>query len=255
MASRLRSELNAVKSVFSVDASGNGSINGILNSNKRYFEDKWPIPYPIGPYHVDAIPMQIKDKFKMSKYSLNQDTDVSGGLAIEANGIKSVLEFDTPSVLDVIVYVPSSRNNRIMSEVFKQDDDTKVNSTSNLNMPLIDFALAYGNSDYFGDALWAKINAFKLNCETTTDPSGLRPGLLNAILTDPEYQLIKNNLKYPWKIWDMSSNATNFLYENLIDLSGNAMKNILVDSTKYSTKVTRSTWEDQGVDSSGIPLR
>ena len=216
-----------------------------LQSNKPLFYDKYTFPYGNGPYQIDAIPIVIKDKFKMPKYTLNLPTD---------NYLYSPEQYDTLTYPEMVIYVPSNRKTPITTPIFKQDNVNEVNNIGSFNLALEDFCLSTitltGKASSIGKNLYNKVNDFnKLVTDSSSNPID-RSNKLNDIINDPDYKLIKDNVKYPFKVWNQVFTNGNAIYENLLDLSGNVLQNTLNDGSQFTTQMTKSSWP---VDSSGNP--
>ena len=213
-----------------------------VNSNKPLYYDKYTFPYGCGPYQVDAIPMLVKDKFKMPKFTRNSPTD---------QYVYSPEEYDTQAYPEMIVFVPSKRKTVQTTQLFNQQNVGECDNLGSFQMSLEDYCLASGRNGNIGLSLNAKVQAFKTSVQDANTTVEDRTAKLNAILSDPDYKFIKDNVKLPFKIWNQIPDGSgNFVFDNLLDENNNLLQNQLVNGSSFTTKVTRSTWP---LDSSGNP--
>ncbi len=245
----------------SVDASKNliTDATSIQLTNRKLFEDKWTFPYGLGPLQVDAIPMVIKDKFQLPMWSLNQTTDVSGGADVSSNGYQTNTLFDVPACPEVLVLAPSKRTTPEFTNIFRKPSANTCYGPGAFALSLEDFGITYGTEERLGSLLldasgkrfWERINDFKTAC-LASDPTSIanRQALLPLVLNHPDYATLSSRVKYPFKVWDVSNNGTNWTYDNLnqlvSDISDNGVPIPLqndVSGGKYNTLVTRSSWE------------
>jgi len=229
------------------DASRNATlsnINTLQITNRKVYEDKFSMVEPLGPYKIDAIPMLCKETFAMNRFSFNTDSDLL---------LKETALLNTKNYNEFVVFVPSNRTDSIYTPAFGQDVDNENNNLGSFSRPLEDFLITEGREALVGTTLWNKVNTFKTaittNANTTSDAS--RNQYLTAIKTDATYIQLKNNMKTPYKVWNQIKDGSgdDFLFENLLDLSGVALQNVLADGvTKDNVKVTSTSWP---VDASG----
>jgi len=244
----LSNNLNDLSNNFN-DFKVNGSIDNLttnkINNSKKLYEDKYTFLNGYGPYQIDAIPILIKDKFKMPKYSVNRSND---------NSLTTTETYDTRAFPEMVIYVPSKRKNVITTPVFKQQNINENDNLGSYNVALEDYMINnYRSSNppgNLGYTLNKKVSDFVTACKdnATTDIS--RNVLLNAILNDNDYKFIKNNVKVPFKVWDQVVQNGEFVYDNLLDENNVPLINRLNNDISYNTLVSRSSWP---LDNNGNP--
>ena len=218
----------------------NGSIDNLktnkINNNKKLYEDKYTFPNGYGPYQIDAIPILIKDKFRLPKFSQNKSTDP---YLSEGN-------YDTRAFIEMVVYVPSKRKNVITTPIFKQQNINENDNLGSFNVALEDYLLNnYKTTNPPGNLgynLNKKVKDFVDACKLNTTTSEQRIILLNNILNDSDYQFIKNNVKHPFKVWDQVVSNGEFVYEDLLDENKIPLINKLNNDILYKTQITRSSY-------------
>jgi len=229
------------------DSSSNATLSNIksLLNTREIYNDTYTYPNGIGPYQIDAIPVLLKDKFKMPKFSAN-----SIGLQYKNNSF-----YDTPAAAETVVYVPSKRTTLQTTNIFSQTTSNTNNNLGHFQVSLEDWAvLRNGKSNqsgWLGTSLANKVQSFVTSASNPATTDASRNVLLQAILTDTDYATIKNNVKLPFKVWNQVTDGSGgFQFTDLLDLSGVAIKNQLVDNSYFNTQVVNSSWP---LDGSGLP--
>jgi hypothetical protein len=229
------------------DSSNNATLSNIssLVNTREIYNDTYTYPNGIGPYQIDAIPVLLKDKFKMPKFSSN-----TIGLQYKNNSF-----YDTPAAAETVVYVPSKRTTLQTTNIFSQTTANTNNNLGHFQISFEDWAvLRNGKSNqsgWLGTSLATKVQSFVTAATNPATTDASRNVLLQAILTDAGYATIKNNVKLPFKVWNQVKDASDgFQFTDLLDLSGVAIKNQLVDNSYFTSQVVDSSWP---LDGSGLP--
>jgi len=224
--------------VAKLDVSRNATLQNIssLISTREIYTDRYTYPSGIGPYQIDAIPVLLKDKFKMPKFSTN-----AIGLQYKDNSF-----YDTVAAAETVVYVPSKRTTVQTTPLFSQTANTNDN-IGHFQISLEDWAVLRNNKSnqtgWIGTNLANKVQSFitAASSSATTDVS--RNALLTAIVTDPDYATIKNNVKLPFKVWNQVKDGQGgFQLSDLLDLSGTPIRNQLVNGTYATSQTTVSSY-------------
>ena len=234
----LSNNFNNFKSNGSID---NLTTNNINNKNKIYY-DNYTMPHGIGPYQVDAIPILVKDKFKMPKFTANRPTDPY---------FYSPEQYDTQAYPEMVIFVPSKRKELIATPQFKQSVANECDNLGAFNMSFEDYCLGTGRAGIVGISLNNKVQAFKTAVQDINTTVENRTTLLNNILNDPDYKFLKDNVKLPFKVWDqVPDNSGNFVFDDLLDEKNIPLQNQLLNGSYFKTKMTRSSWP---LDNNGNP--
>jgi len=238
------------------------NLTGALkNTSVNYFNDQFTFDKGMGPYQVDAIPICFNDTFTMPKFSRNllATSSIYGGTGSTggSDGISYTSEvYDTFNYSDLVVYVPSTRSSFTGSPVFPQDTINECVNLGGFGAPLQDYrscsAVLSTGTEFSGimgsTGLGFLYGAFYELCSSASTTTGARNTALNAITSHPDYITIKNNLKYPFKVWNQIKNGTgSFNFENLLDLNGTAITTTGADgTTTYNCKITSTSWSATG---------
>ncbi len=229
------------------DSSNNATLSNIksLLNTREIYNDSYTYPNGIGPYQIDAIPILIKDKFKMPKFSSN-----TIGLQYKNN-----IFYDTPAAAETVVYVPSKRTTIQTTNIFAQSTVNTNNNIGHFQISLEDWAVLRNGktnqSGWLGTNLANKVQSFVTSSTNPATTDASRNALLADIVTDNDYLTIKNNVKLPFKVWNQVKDASDgFQFTDLLDLSGVAIKNQLVDNSYFTTQCINSSWP---LDGSGNP--
>ncbi len=232
------------------------SLTGSLYNSLGRFVDKYTLDKGIGQYQVDCIPLVIKDTFAMPKFSTNP-TSPSGGIYTPSpTGPYTVQQFDTFVTYDCIVYAPSVRTTMETTPMFNQTIAGEVDNLGSFGAPLEDyrgqistttnvnqFASIYGST-----GLGTKMNNFyNVICSSGTTSTGARQAALNTILSDTDFITIKNQMKYPFKVYNQVKGVSDFTFTNLLDLNGTPLANTGADgNTGYFTSITTTSYSATG---------
>ena len=240
----------------------NLTTGAVRNLSVNYFVDQFTVDKGLGPYQVDAIPICFNDIFTMPKFSRNllATSSVYGGTGSTggSDGISYTTQlYDTFNYSDIVIYAPSSRTGALVTtNVFQQDTVNECNNLGGFGAPLQDFrgvtaVTATGTefSGIFGSTgLGYLYGAFYDLCSSASSTTGARNAALNAITSHPDYITIKNNIKYPFKVWNQIKNGTgSFQFENLLDLNGTPITTTGASGlVSYNCQITSTTYSSTG---------
>ena len=249
----------------------------LVNINTKQFVDKYTYPKGLGPYQVDCIPVQVTETFPMPKFSQNSSTSSGAAYALTggSNNISyTIQEFDTFIPHDITVYAPSVRTTMQTTPVFQQSMTGEVENQGAFGLTLEDFR-GYWNwggttntyNGTFGTtgALTQDILNFIAVCASGTTSTGTRNAALTTLRSSSEYTFLKNNLKYPFKVFNQikSTGTDGFVTETLNNLNGNPLTYTGADgSTGYISTITSTTYSatgnllpiSQNINSSGAKM-
>lgn len=238
---------NNLYRVAKYDASRNATLQNIssLVSSREIYNDAYTYPNGIGQYQIDAIPVLLKDKFKMPKFSSNRIGEQ----------YKNSSFYDTAAAAETVVYVPSKRTTIQTTNIFSQTTANTTNNLGHFQISLEDWAVLRNGktnqSGWLGTSLADKVQSFVTAATSPATTDASRNALLQAIVTDADYATIKNNVKLPFKVWNQVKDGNGgFQFSNLLDLSGVAIKNQLVDNSYFNSQVVESSWP---LDINGVP--
>ena len=263
----IQGQIGTVPNQINTSVANLSTINltgSLYNTSVNYFYDKYTLDTGLGPYQVDAIPMCFYDVFPMPKFSRNANTTTGGAWPLTnftggSNNISFTTgTYDTLNVSDLVVFAPSSRTGALATTlVFQQDNANECNNLGGFGAPLQDWRGPFGlnsnptefagmfGSTGLGNAFW---NFYNICSSGATSTTGTRNTALAQVTSHPDYITIKNNLKYPFKVWNqIKTGGGSFQYETLNNLNGNAFATTGADGTTgYIAQISSTTYSSTG---------
>jgi len=231
------------------------NLTGALYSSANQFVDKWTFPKGLGSYQIDCIPLAVKDTFAMPKFSQYTTNQSGGSLAIVTGANYTVQTFDTEVGYDMVVFAPSARATMQTSPMFPQTTPGQLDFAGTWG-PLEDYRGPFNNgatpgnttqSLYGSTGLGTAWTNFWNICSSGTTSTGARQTALDAVTSHPDYVTIKANMKYPFKVFNHVKGATEFQFDNLLDLNGAPLVNTGANGvTGYNTQITATTYGATG---------
>ncbi len=206
-------------------------------TKRKVYEDKYTYPNGFGPYHVDAIPIILKDKFKMPKVNTSN---------LPTTTLVGTQDFDTRAFPEMVIFVPSKRDTVQTTPLFKQQTVDQNDNLGSFNMSLEDWCLTNAREGLVGKTLNDKITAFRNlitpTSATFSSSTEARTTALNNIKNDSTYKFIKENVKVPFKVWDQKVVNGEFSFTDLTDENSVPLMNQLLDGSYFKTQVVDTTW-------------